>query len=87
MFKCGPHFPVFGLNTGKYGPEKTYRDTFHAVILTLNGITIGNKRPIVETFNNFLSILVPTKCSQPNKRTILYNILTKKFLNTNTSTF
>ena len=30
----GPHFPVFGLNTGKYRPEKTlYLDTFHAVIV------------------------------------------------------
>ena len=29
----GPYFPVFGLNTGKYGSEKTpYLDTFHAVI-------------------------------------------------------
>ena len=28
----GPYFPVFGLNTGKYGPEKTpYLDSFHAV--------------------------------------------------------
>ena len=22
----GPYFPVFGLNTGKYGPEKTPQD-------------------------------------------------------------
>ena len=34
--KCGvisgPYFPVFGLNTGKYGPEITpHLDTFHAV--------------------------------------------------------
>ena len=30
----GPCFPVFGLNTGKYGPEITpYLDTFHAVIV------------------------------------------------------
>ena len=34
--KCGvisgPYFPVFGLNTGKYRPERTpYLDTFHAV--------------------------------------------------------
>ena len=30
----GPYFPVFGLNTGKYGPEKTpYFDTFHAVTM------------------------------------------------------
>ena len=29
----GPYFPVFGLNTGKYGPEKTpYLDTFHTVL-------------------------------------------------------
>ena len=28
----GPYFPVFGLNMGKYGPDKTpYLDTFHAV--------------------------------------------------------
>ena len=30
----GPYFPVFGLNTGKYGPEITaYLDTFHALII------------------------------------------------------
>ena len=30
----GPYFPVFGLNTGKYGPEKTpYLDTFHALCI------------------------------------------------------
>ena len=28
----GPYFPVFGLNTGKYGPENPpYLDTFYAV--------------------------------------------------------
>ena len=28
----GPYFPVFGLNTGKYGPEITpYLDTFYVV--------------------------------------------------------
>ena len=32
-FLSGPYFPVFGLNTGKYGPEKTPNlDTFDAVI-------------------------------------------------------
>ena len=31
----GLYYPVFGLQTGKYGPEKTlYLDTFHAVILS-----------------------------------------------------
>ena len=30
----GQYFPIFGLNTGKYGPEITpYLDTFHAVQL------------------------------------------------------
>ena len=29
-----PYFLVLGLNTGKYGPEKTqYLDTFHAVLV------------------------------------------------------
>ena len=33
----GPYFPVFGLNTEKYGPEKTpYLDTFHAVLTNSN---------------------------------------------------
>ena len=31
-FFSGPHFPVFGLNTGKYEPEKTlYLDSFHSM--------------------------------------------------------
>ena len=31
----GPYFPVFELDTGKYGPEKTpYLDTFQAVRYT-----------------------------------------------------
>ena len=31
----GPYYPVFGPQTGKYGPGKTlYLDTFHAVILS-----------------------------------------------------
>ena len=41
----GPYFPVFGLNTGKYGPGKTpYLDTFHVLVL----------RKILETIH-FLS--------------------------------
>ena len=32
-----PYFPVFGLNTGKYGPDITpYLDTFHAVCSVMN---------------------------------------------------
>ena len=35
----GPYFPVFGLITGKYGPEITpYLDTFHAVSVGSNEI-------------------------------------------------
>ena len=34
----GPYFPVFGLNTEKYGPDKTqYLDTFHAVSYSIIG--------------------------------------------------
>ena len=30
----GPYFPVFELNTGKYGPEITpYFDTFHVELI------------------------------------------------------
>ena len=41
MSECGvisdPYFPLFGLNTGKYGPEITpYLDTFHAVFILLS---------------------------------------------------
>ena len=29
----GPYYPVFSLNTGKYGPERTpYLDTFHTAL-------------------------------------------------------
>ena len=43
-----PYFPVFGLNTGKYGPEITpYLDTFHAV-------NIPNE-------NQFLKVKLETK--------------------------
>ena len=38
-FFSGPHFPVFGLNIGKHGPEKTpYLDTFHVVFLIMHSI-------------------------------------------------
>ena len=39
-----PYFPVFGLNTGKYGPEKTpYLDNFHAVYTSAVLISIITK--------------------------------------------
>ena len=42
------HFPVFGLNTGKYGPEKTpYLDTFHTVII-LNFHSRGCSRDCID---------------------------------------
>ena len=32
-----PYFPVFGLNTEKYGPKITpYLDTFHAAIVVID---------------------------------------------------
>ena len=39
----GPYFLVFGLNTGKYGPEiSPYLDTFHAVTHLLNLFSVEN---------------------------------------------
>ena len=39
----GPYYPVFGINTGKYGPEKApYLNTFHAVKNKLNAL---NSKP------------------------------------------
>ena len=35
----GPHCPLFGLSTGKYGPEKTPY-TFHAVLGLPSKITL-----------------------------------------------
>ena len=38
-----PYFPVFKLNTRKYGPEVTpYLDTFHAVRISETGNSIGS---------------------------------------------
>ena len=37
----GPYFPVFGLNTGKYGPEITpYLDNFHTVVQVGTGLKV-----------------------------------------------
>ena len=39
----GPYFPVFGLNTGKYGPEITLcLDTFHAVLADTKELSLFN---------------------------------------------
>ena len=38
----GPYFPVFGLNIGKYGHEKTpYLGTFHAVFVRPQWMMLG----------------------------------------------
>ena len=42
-FFSGPFFPVFGLNTGKYGPEKnSVLDTFHGSLINIVFIDISN---------------------------------------------
>ena len=49
----GPYFPVFGLNTGKYGPETPpYLDTSHSVFL-LKVQSIGNDFIILQLFQHF----------------------------------
>ena len=43
FFSC-PYFPVLGLNTGKYGPEKTpYLNNFLAVTTIYSKVNIANK--------------------------------------------
>ena len=46
----GLYFPVFALNTGKYGPEKTtYLDSFHAVENNKMRIWLDNNWKLVGT--------------------------------------
>ena len=50
----GTYFPVFELNTGKYGPEKTpFLDTFHAVYLAGNGLIILQKNEVYNTYDKW----------------------------------
>ena len=49
----GPYFPVFGLNTEKYGPEITYLDTVHVVT---NIIDFDVNEPMISVFTNVLMI-------------------------------
>ena len=50
----GPYFPAFGLNTGKYGLEKTpYLDTFHTVYIILITFTLFLKvKKNLKAFSN-----------------------------------
>ena len=72
----GPYFPVFGLNTGKYGPEKTpYLDTFHAVVsfLMIYSLHIWKKvskldhQYIFQYIGPFLKTLSRLQCLGTNK--------------------
>ena len=49
----GPRFPVFGLNTGKYGPEITpYMDTFHALVYKWDHVKLTTAtKPLSENKN------------------------------------
>ena len=52
----GPYFPVFGLNTRKYRPEKTpYLDTFHAVIYNEDA-SLGTTLYMLGSIIMFLSL-------------------------------
>ena len=54
----GPYFPVFGLNTGKYGPEITpYLDTFQAVQLKLYLISVCSKLICMHIYHIFPYVL------------------------------
>ena len=72
-FFSGRYFPVFGLITGKCGPEKTpYLDTFHAVVhlaeeydLALNVSQIDSETPNNNSQDHML-VLRNLHVSYPN---------------------
>ena len=74
-FFSGPYFPVFGLNIGKYRPEKTpYLDTFHAVFLIMHSIKFPEIFPLYG--NRFMSLFKFLKynlCKQITTRIVLKN--------------
>ena len=88
-FFSGPYFPVFALNTGKYGPEKTLSlGTFHAVFVFLKYIKIEGscfkcrQKPICKTL---LFQLSPFQLSALMRRRLQHLILeyhTKTFMQT-----
>ena len=80
----GPYFPVFGLNTGKYGPEKTsYSDTFH----TMYKMHIIMQYTHFESLNNIHCTKMKfsikdlfSKCEQIHKKPRIWSYLLKKSL-------
>ena len=61
----GPYFCVFGLNTGKYGPERfPYLDTFHAVQV-LDVVQLKIKHQVKEKYK-----VVPVICSSLKNQNI-----------------
>ena len=53
----GPYFPLFGLNTGKHGPEKTpYLDTFDAVNLIVIPSFFIQKNDISENVRYLITL-------------------------------
>ena len=63
----GRYVPVFGLNTGKYGPEKTpYLDTFHAVLFIITSKMIGKSVMMTEN-----SIKSNRKCLKTKNQNVL----------------
>ena len=71
------YFPVFGLNTGKYGPEQTpYLDTFHAVITPCHYWATKRQAAL---FNNYFTIIGFKKFKSFFSRTAFHEtILVKK---------
>ena len=79
MFKYGvisdPHFPVFGLNTGKYGPEITLHSDILPVCCNHSKLTspeeeillIGHFQwLVIYQFDFYLVLLQSGRCSQLN---------------------
>ena len=57
-FFSGSYFPIFGLNTGKYGLEKTpYLDTFYAVLTGIYVFYLQRKVTVDYKFHTKATIL------------------------------
>ena len=80
-FFSGPYFPVFGLNTGKYGPEKTpYLDTFYTVSCDI-GVRVGSKcASEISWFPSCKVLFIYFSC-QIQKTSTIYKAMFTRFTN------
>ena len=88
----GPYFPVFGLNTGKYGPEKTpYLDIFtQCNLFQILGNIPSTSVARLEWSDAYISCIIKSNCEMQelsaknpdrHKHSIKKTVLEKQFDN------